>query len=378
VGSKTWFNITIETCEAALMLQWCEWLRKCVLAGRETIFVNLDETPMAKQMQARRGYVCEVIGTVDTDWHARISTRDTRSHATLMAAVCDDPDLQKHLPQLLLTKDETLTRAEKAALATLPLPIRWLAGSKGWMTSAICKQVFTIYRRAIRAVRPNADIVMVFDCASQHVTHEVLMHLNRLNMHTLLVPAGMTWLLQPLDTHVFSTLKRSLHDSQMRGRGASPLGILPACSWIRLAGAAIKEVLVDRDWSHSLRGNGLHAQMVPLRPTLAEFFHEVFPVPAVALSSAQMKDLLNRPTMERRDACLRYSMRLLELAGAPPAPAVVPVVIHRLVRLPRRAPAAAAEAVPAVAAAGGAAGSDGPVPPDPGVGVRRTRSGVLY
>ena len=64
------------------MLQWAEWLRKCVLGGRETIFVNLDETPMAKQMKARRGYVCEVIGTVASDWHARITTRDSRSHAT--------------------------------------------------------------------------------------------------------------------------------------------------------------------------------------------------------------------------------------------------------------------------------------------------------
>jgi hypothetical protein len=73
------------------------------------------------------------------------------------------------------------------------------------MTSSILKQVFTIYRREIRAVRPNADIVMVSDVASQHVTREVFMHLNRLNLHTLLVPAGMTWLLQPLDTHVFST-----------------------------------------------------------------------------------------------------------------------------------------------------------------------------
>ena len=87
------------------MLQWAEWLRNCVLGGRETVFVNLDETPMAKQMPARCGYVCNLIGTLDSDWHARITTRDTRSHATLMAAVCDDTLLQKHLPQLLLTKD---------------------------------------------------------------------------------------------------------------------------------------------------------------------------------------------------------------------------------------------------------------------------------
>jgi hypothetical protein len=50
-GVKTWSGNITAVCEAALMLQWAEWLRKCVLR------VNLDETPMAKQMQARRGYV---------------------------------------------------------------------------------------------------------------------------------------------------------------------------------------------------------------------------------------------------------------------------------------------------------------------------------
>ena len=364
--------------EARLMLQWAEWLRNCVLGGRETVFVNLDETPMAKQMAARRGYVCHLIGTLDSDWHARIATRDTRSHATLMAAVCDDALLQQQLPQLLLTKDKTLTRAEKRALANLPLPVRWLSGTTGWMTSSILKQVFTIYRRAIRAVRPNAEIVMVFDVAPQHVTHEVFMHLNRLGLHTLLIPAGMTWLLQPLDTHVFSTLKRSLHDRQTRGRAASPLGILPPCRWIQIAGEAITEVLVERDWTHSLRGNGLHAHIVPLRPTLASCVHDVVPVLAVPLTSAQMKDLLNRPTMDRRDACLRYSMRVLEgRAGVPAAP-MVRVVLRRFARLPRRVPAEIAEVVPAFAAGAAASGSDGPMLPDPGAAVRRTRSGGLY
>ena len=56
-GVKTWFNSVTAVCKAALMLQWAKWLRKCVLRGRETIFVNLDESPMAKQMKARRGYV---------------------------------------------------------------------------------------------------------------------------------------------------------------------------------------------------------------------------------------------------------------------------------------------------------------------------------
>jgi hypothetical protein len=49
-GVKNWFQSMSWSGEARLMLQWAEWLRKCVLGDRETVFVNLDETPMAKQM----------------------------------------------------------------------------------------------------------------------------------------------------------------------------------------------------------------------------------------------------------------------------------------------------------------------------------------
>ena len=91
-----------------------------------------------------------------------------------------------------------------------------------------------------------------------------------------------------------------------------------------------------------------------------------------------MKDLLNRPTMERRDACLRYSMRLLEHPLAGPALPAVRIFLPRLVRLPGRAPVASAEAVPTEVAAAGASGSGGPVPPAPDAALRRTRSGGLY
>jgi hypothetical protein len=106
-----------------------------------------------------------------------------------------------------------------------------------------------------------------------------------------------------------------------------------------------------------------------LRPTLVNFFREVIPLLANPLTSAQMKDLLNRPTMDRRDACLRYSMRVLEAHAAAPVPRVVPVVLRRLMRLPRRMPAEAVRAVPAMAAAADASGSDGPALPDAGVPV---------
>ena len=57
-GVKNWFKSVTAVCKGCIdFAVGKKWLRKCVLRGRETIFVNLDESPMAKQMKARRGYV---------------------------------------------------------------------------------------------------------------------------------------------------------------------------------------------------------------------------------------------------------------------------------------------------------------------------------
>jgi hypothetical protein len=69
------------------MLQWAEWLRNCVCGGRETEFVNLDETPMAKQMPARRGYVCDLgIGLQCTFCIEHISQTVIQHCCTITAA----------------------------------------------------------------------------------------------------------------------------------------------------------------------------------------------------------------------------------------------------------------------------------------------------
>ena len=122
--------------------------------------------------------------------------------------------MQPHLPQLLLPKDAALSRAEKHRLEALAPPLAWYQGTNGWVTAPVLCGILTRLRREIRAVRPGAGIVVVMDSASQHLAVSVLSHAARLQIRLVLVPARMTWLLQPLDTRVIALLKRTICSKQ--------------------------------------------------------------------------------------------------------------------------------------------------------------------
>ena len=157
-----------------------------------------------------------------------MARRETRTHATLLACVTADPDLQRYLPQFVLPKHNPLSALEKGRLIALPAPLTWVQGTAGWVTQHNLKGMLTTLRRCIRNRCPGKQLILVMNWAAQHTKYNVLAHASRLNLHVVLVPSGMTLLLQPLDSHVFSGLKRTLAQRQTRARGVHDNGQLPA------------------------------------------------------------------------------------------------------------------------------------------------------
>ena len=366
--------------QVAILFMWVQWLMLHVLRGRRTVTVNIDETSIVRQTANRRGYMLSSKGEAGFSWHARIGTRDSRGHATLLAAVTDCAALQSHLPQFLLTKDSALTNVDKNRLRSMPASIRWVQGSDGWITIVNLKPLLTLLRRCVRAQQPDAEIILIMDCASQHTNRGLLMHAARLGLHVVLVPAGCTWLLQPLDTHVFAVLKTCLSEQQTLRRGGALAGVLPNGVWVDIVAHAVQTVIVDRNWAHTFGANGLASTLVQLRPRISDILGYRLPLPLRSPTSPELDVLVGRHRTDLRDAVLRASERLSQLAAAAPVE-VAPVVLAACARLPPRPP-------------GWVAGVDAPVrvghaqprmrigkaapalPADPDL--RRTRSGSLY
>ena len=57
--------------------------------------------------------------------------------------------------------------------------------------------------RCLAAEMQTNEIVLIMDCLAIHFKEEVLLAARDAKIHIVLIPAGLTWLLQPLDVYTF-------------------------------------------------------------------------------------------------------------------------------------------------------------------------------
>jgi len=311
------------TAQVSAFLLWAQWLAMAVLLDMPTVVINLDETAMPRQLVGSRWNVMAMAqsSTATALVYERAGTRDTHANTTLVACICNDPQLQPHLPQFLLTRDASLSRAEQAALGGVAPPVTWLRGSAGWVSTQQMKAMLTILRRRVHECRPGCHVVVAFDAASQHLAADVLAHAARLRLLVLLVPARLTWLIQPLDTHVFAPLKRELQAAQLASRATHAQGVLQPLEWISHFQVAIRRTLVDRSWHHAMASNGLLGNTTTLREQVQRHLNGALPLPLRPPTADEVRQIVGRSRRGLHKSLLRLP---LAIAAARSAGGVAP------------------------------------------------------
>lgn len=264
--------------------------------GDDLVLVNMDETAVQHEQGPRPG---NVVGLTRREMEAagaffHKSGKASRAHTTLAAFVCDDNALQKHLPQVFIPSYASLSGPEKDAFSTLAAPLEVWRDSNGWVNTSSMMRLLTRLRQCVRAHRPTARILLILDAASQHVCNKVLVHAAQLQIFLLLIPGQLTWLMQILDVRVFSGLKRRYSDLQASTRGASPTGTLPPASWVVDIGRAVREIVVDTEWSAAFPEYGVQLGRDGVASRLANFTPSVADTPSRRLTDEEFKVLLGR------------------------------------------------------------------------------------
>ena len=185
------------------------------LTLREATFINIDETAIPYHVGGRLGMLkkdCpkELKGRMSE----RATLKDRRGHCTFMAALSNDPDVQKALPQVLLPNMEGRKRKWKNSevLKNAGPTIRVISGTAGWSTADSMKEYFDHLEGVLQALGKD-KVVLVMDAAGSHVSVETLRHVRKKKWQVLMVPGRFTALLQPLDAYVFAGFKLHLFNA---------------------------------------------------------------------------------------------------------------------------------------------------------------------
>ena len=320
--------------QATAVWTWCNFLHEQVGPGLTPLRVNFDETAIRHYQDRRRG--CLTLSAVRERRTPRSLTRPatratTRAMMSLCAFVCDDPVLQVRLPQVLVV-NERLTSAVEAAAIRSELPegmVLWRQ-PRCWTTAETMGRLLRLLGEALEPVRASHQVILSFDAFRAHLAPKVWRAAAREGFLVFVIPARMTWVLQPCDTHVFALFKRRLEEAAQAEAAATPHGEFSQRLLARAVAKVVGEVIRGRSWTRAFEHCGLTGSQAALSartlaklgahpgpagshlPTL-EMLQEVFP----ARANIPIDDVF-RPFLPTRAApALRGDRRRPE---RPPSP----------------------------------------------------------
>ena len=327
---------SIQKARAGIYYRWLLWAEEA--AGGEVVFVNMDET----QLNNVRARVCGNRSSASgAEVIASTIIRKERAlpRTSLLAMVCSHDALQALLPQvrLIQSKDGTVpSRQVLEAYAHAGQPQVARHGGSGWASRAVLGWWMTALKKAVKSVRPQAQIIQVWDAAGTHLSNDVLLAAKRRGIRVVFIPAKMTWKLQPLDTDVFSSLKNHLRHMEFSARAETPSMLLQPLQRVALQGQAIHEVLVQKSWSHVLRRAGMGMPFEDIRPSLKQLLQTECRAPRKP-SDSELQEVLQVPPVRVPQLMdlLFWSVQTPVIgdavpAGTPAAPTSLGVVAARL------------------------------------------------
>ena len=195
---------------------------------------------------------------------------------TLVAFVCNDVGVQTHLPQVLIANERTflvrdvkkiveacggsvaIVRFFNAAFCFCALHETLRRQHSGWTNAKLSAFIIARLAAVLQAHAGSSQCVLFLDALRAHLAIPVMDMCARVNILPIVIPAGCTDILQPLDTHVFSAFKARLRELYAEVRHERDDDVSMA-GFVRCVAGAVRDVLCGRDWSHAFAENGFDA-----------------------------------------------------------------------------------------------------------------------
>ena len=247
--------------------------------------LNLDETSVLVVFTHGKGNI--VANRGKHAWRTMPRQLQSRSNVrmffTHVAIICDKPEIQPLLPQVIFVGAKSITQAEWIDVTSnLPRNVYVKRMPKGWNNTQQHRVILRILGLILRPFMATMQPILSFDAAPLHLVPDVLEEMTRAGIWYLVIPARLTWMLQPLDSHAFILFKNYLrrHFTDAAGNGDTR-------SFMRrmldLVIGAIRYVFQGRNWQKAFEQNGF----APDLASLSDFVrHQCGPVPLPPLPLA--------------------------------------------------------------------------------------------
>ena len=299
-------NRAVEMChqldpfQASAVWQWwnhaCSW----ALEGQAVLRVNMDETSVCLCQGDAKGTVVATKkrlrdqGAPGPDGPLQqVSRSRRRTCLTHVAFVCDQTWLQPRLPQVIIGNCHTFLAGEwQALLDGCPDNVYLVRQRSAWNDAELLARIVHLLGAVLRPYASFFHPVLLLDACRLHISDVVLRACNQEGIYLVVVPAKLTWLLQPLDTHCFRRYKVHLKEAYQRARAATPEGQLRISEFLAALYDTIRVVMQGERWAVAFDSDGFcQGQSLLSMCVQRQLQYERPPVLPCALPSAQQLQL---------------------------------------------------------------------------------------
>ena len=248
--------------------QWAAYTHDEVLKQHKLpLLINIDESPMPLVYANATGNIVRLGNQRNTYREPRrgATRNEQRIHFTYVAMICNVQWIQQFLPQILIIPERALPINEwRTIFAELPENVYLLRQGSMWVSSKLHKKILRLLRKCLKRLRiqHTYKVILLADAFGGHITIESMQAMKDYGFFFVLLPAGLTWLMQPLDVQTFVQVKRFLRARYC----ALPLEGPPTrivLQALRDVLAAIATYFVNKDWANAFDSLGLNGGRPP-------------------------------------------------------------------------------------------------------------------
>ena len=228
---------------------------------KRPLHINMDETSVKLLPEQGLGYLSAKACVLRRSPRGLVYSAPrgrTRSAFSYVCLVADDLDIQRVIPQVLMVSKKVVPAVQVLAIRRLlPPNIHIWHMDSAWTTTDKMIALIRMLKKSLAGKIEDRQIILTADCFRAHITQAVWKACKTHNIFYAVIPAKMTWALQPCDTHVFASLKRNLQQKCQEAMIATADGSLTTESLFACLVSCIGEVVCSRSWTHAFRDTGL-------------------------------------------------------------------------------------------------------------------------
>lgn len=226
----------------------------------------------------------------------QISPGEAKSCVSFLAFLTPDSSIQPKLPQVVLSNKKTITMGMLPHLvAGKPGNFHIWREDSSWNNHKMFRKLLSLLMQCLEEYLATHQVILVVDVAKCHFHSTIFAYANKLGLRLLYIPAKLTWLLQPADTHCFSRLKAKLRRRWLELIVESETGRVSTTQWLLAFFEVAKTVLCGTKWLPAFKAVGLVDQNILSARILGHLGLQSPPVlPDTALTVDQLKSIFPR------------------------------------------------------------------------------------